>query len=145
MRLGAVWVGMKRILTLKQLNDAHPLPEGWTWADDPSVGWHARYPGGYTVCIDASDDVVALYDGTRHFYDGTRHFEPPRRVCLEVILASDGLDSREAMAANVAARIQRLVPAVGATSEAVAWARFGREALGEVEAMLRRGTVEVQP
>lgn len=142
-RLGAVWVGMSRIWTLKELDDMHSLPEGWTWADDPSVGWHARYPGGYTVCIDASDDVVALHDGTRHF-------EPPARVALAVILASKGLDSLAAMADELdrlrVVELDRIAPLAAKGRHERAYHADGHATgLHKAAAMLRRGTIEVQP
>lgn len=125
---------MTRQWTVEELNRVHPLPAGWSWADDDSVGWHARHPGGYTVCIDDRDYVLALWMGTTIV-------SPPRAVALAVTLASQGLDSREAMATAIEALGTEWSPCAG-SEVAVGWAEILRGQIRKAAEMLRRGTVQ---
>jgi hypothetical protein len=84
--------------TREELDAVHPLPDGWEWWECEDGRWSAfAYAGaeggchGDTVLVE--DDTVCCRDGE----DGKR-YPPPWRVAVAVILASQGLDSREAMA-----------------------------------------------
>jgi hypothetical protein len=122
-----------RIWTVDELTRVHPLPDGWEWAHDDSVGWYAHDNNGATVCVDYCGDLLALWNGTTII-------SPCADVCLAVILASKGLDSYAAMV-------------VEADREAAEWTTeainpvtrrlvtLGREALNRTADMLRRGTV----
>jgi hypothetical protein len=126
-----------RVWTREELDRVHPLPDGWTWAFDESVGWYGRHPGGATVCVDDFGDVLALSFGTTII-------SPCAAVTIPIILASQGLDSREAMADAMDARRDDMLAraaAAAALSELAAFAE-GRAVQAAVDsAMLRRGQV----
>jgi hypothetical protein len=120
------------------LDRVHPLPDGWAWAFDDSVDWYARERRGHTVCVDERGNLVALNNGTQPF-------EPNARVVLAVILASQGLDSREAMADALQAHVDedasRLAD-VGPEDRTTGLVLAARaNAAAAIVAMLRRGRV----
>jgi hypothetical protein len=125
-----------RVWTREDLDRVHPLPDGWEWDADPSVGWYALHRSG-SVCVDDSGDVLALFNGTERF-------DSPAVVCLAVILASQGMDSREAMATalDVLADAADAEMYEAAHTPASDRAEGRSDAFEVAAAMLRRGTVQ---
>lgn len=88
-----------RVWTREELDRVHPFSderkrEGWVWAMLGGGHWCARNRSDY-VWVDARGVLVTKC--TEFVPAGV--FAPPADVALAVILASNGLDSREAMAA----------------------------------------------
>jgi hypothetical protein len=124
--------------TREELDRVHPLPDGWEWGLDVYGHPYARDTVGRTIEVDHGN-LLALTPPS-----GDR-FDPPGPVALAVILASQGLDSREAIAdalagfAGVSLQCEGDSPA-GSEDAAV----FGAQASAYMvaAAMLRRGRVE---
>jgi hypothetical protein len=122
-----------RVWTREELDRVHPLPKGdmdgfgprppWFWRVDPTG------PVAFSVCHSVDGEVWVDAAGRLCSSDG----DPPWPVALAVILASQGLDSREAMADEVGAY-------------ALAAGRDGRHdvasQLYDVASLVRRGRVE---
>jgi 3-oxoacyl-ACP reductase-like protein len=135
-----------RVWTREELDRVYPLPDGWAWARLPSGAWCARrtangarstvFVRGGTLCAECSVPMAAAFD-----------IDPPDDVALAVILASRGLDSREAMADAAATRasthreMARMALADGKPTVSQC-AELMASAFDEDAAMLRRGTVE---
>jgi hypothetical protein len=96
-----------RAWTRAVLDRAHPLPAGWTWQESQAncggAVWCALFDGERLDLDDASCFVWP--DGTVSI-DG----DVPWYVALAVILASQGLDSREAMAKELDDRVAKSLP-----------------------------------
>jgi hypothetical protein len=135
-----------RVWTREELDRVHPLPDGWTWArelDDPLFA-RGPYGSSVSVCRESGDVVSVIYDEQGRF----NHF-PPALVALAVILASQGLDSREAMADA----LDRRAVAADRDADVSGRHRDGEadsagyaceaQALRYAAAMLRRGTVDL--
>jgi hypothetical protein len=121
-----------RVWTAEELARVWPLPDGWMWSytDGDGQAWMA-------IASDEDDDAMACFI----WADGTVGCDnAPPEVVLAVIGAHQGRDSVEAMAVEVEREAADHEPA-GLDPTAVRWAGFGREALGRVAAMLRRGRV----
>jgi hypothetical protein len=86
--------------TLEKLNEGHPLPDGWAWR---------LWDGEPMAC---SGDLEIFADGDEVWGQGreSNMTALPSKVCLAVILASQGLDSREAMAADLDERVAKALP-----------------------------------
>jgi hypothetical protein len=78
----------QREWTIEELDRVHPLPDGWAWR---------LWDGGPMAC---SGTLEISADGDEVWGQGreSNMTALPSKVCLAVILASQGLDSREAMA-----------------------------------------------
>jgi hypothetical protein len=145
---------MTRQWTIEELDRVHPLRDGWSWDvafGAPPVARYGTGIGSLAVYVDDGELVsekmlpptgerFECMFGCKAANEGTSHEPPPADITLAVILASKGLDSREAMAAEVERESARLVPAT-ADATAHCWAGYGRDGLRRVAAMLRRGTV----
>lgn len=92
-----------RVWTVEELDRVHPLPDGdedehgWRWhiAHDGSLralGWYDDHDGV------VGEHQVVYWRGALISVCGDYNVPPPGDVALAVILASQGLDSREAMA-----------------------------------------------
>lgn len=126
-----------RVWTRKELDRVHQLPEGWAWE---------LWGGSKQVAITADRSQWAtVRDGHLQSTD----LCPDADVSLAVILASKGLDSLGAMAAELerravaADRDAKKVAQYTATDGEVDAAGYEGEAQGlrYAAAMLRRGTV----
>jgi len=121
-----------RVWTIAELDIVHPLPDGWTWHKDNSVGWHAVGLQS-SVCVDASGDVESWCRG--------HALAPSSDIALAVILVHRGLDSYAYLAAQFEARARDLAelshaePEIGPSADLKGSARQARIS-GNV---LRRG------
>jgi hypothetical protein len=135
-----------RVWTVEELDRVHPLPRGWHWriedgGVDDGDGYHltAVDPSDHDPFNDDDAEVWVLDGGL----ESTRA-SIPTDVALPVILASKGLDSREAMAAEIESAAKRVAVEAGSMPDfAHAAHEMGRarQAVAIAE-MLRRGTVE---
>jgi hypothetical protein len=132
-----------RIWTREELDRVHPLP-GWRWHQSPFGGWHA-----VAVTDEAewdSGDVVDIVCGAvRCRSENGDTGLPPCHVALAVILASQGLDSREAMADACGEQVRDNRHRAGhaLTDEMEIRQDAMADAWHDAEAMLRRGTVDL--
>ncbi len=132
-----------RIWTREELDRVHPLPDGWGWKRDALTGsWVA-------VALDDGDeweagDTVGICGGAVHLETASDFDPPPAHVALAVILASQGLDSREAMAAEFERRAKdNRARAERAFTASMEIRQEGMaDALDEAAAMLRRGRLQ---
>jgi hypothetical protein len=143
-----------RVWTREELDSVHTLPEAdddddrsWRWRLEAdgchvAVGWHDDHDG-----VEGEHLVWVGKGGWLRSVCGDYEVPPPATVALAVILASQGLDSREAMATEMdKRRDQTLQEAFGyaAKGEMDMSAACDGEANSyyEAAAMLRRGTVQ---
>jgi hypothetical protein len=80
-----------RVWTREELDRVHPLPEGWAW----------RLWDGEPMACSGELEIFADGDEVWGQGRGANMTALPSAVCIAVILASQGLDSREAMAAEM--------------------------------------------
>jgi hypothetical protein len=124
------------------LDRVHPLPDGWEWTQHYVNGdlvWHALHH--WDEDDEAAEATCFVWPDNSVDVEG----DVPLSVALAVILASQGLDSREAIAdalagfAGVSLQCEGDSPA-GSEDAAV----FGAQASAYMvaAAMLRRGRVE---
>jgi hypothetical protein len=129
--------------TREALDAAHPLPEWWEWAQRPNGSWLARnrYKGAVSDVWVSSGTLVAECSLPMA---EPYAINPPLDVALPVILASRGMDSLGAMAAEMERQADALDPGprspIGQT-----WAAQGQAVIYRVAAMLRRGTAKDAP
>lgn len=126
-----------RVWTVEELDQVHPLPEGWVWIKsvDASGRWIADN-GDACVEVDAHGRL------TTSDVDGE-----DRDVVLAVILASKGLDSTEALAkalATLADEMGKRSQVGGGFSDALhaATARGRSVQAAEDAEMIRSGRVK---
>jgi hypothetical protein len=121
-----------RVWTRAELDRVHPLPGGWEWSVCRDGSAAAIYFRGGIIQVDDDGDLVGR---------DTEYL--PSAVCLAVILASQGLDSREAMAAEFDRRAKdNRARAERAFTASMEIRQEGMaDALDEAASMLRRGTV----
>jgi hypothetical protein len=140
--MGGALAMTSRQWTREELDRVHPLSEGWAWAYSERLNWHAvavvNVPGRM------ADDTVAVVSGDVLRVDS--YFPQLASVALAVILASHGLDSREAMADALQAHVDedasRLAD-VGPEDRTTGLVLAARaNAAAAIVAMLRRGRVE---
>jgi hypothetical protein len=123
-----------RVWTLEELDRVHPLPEGWAW----------RLWDGEPMACSGELEIFADGDEVWGQGRGANMTALPSAVCIAVILASQGLDSREAIAdalagfAGVSLQCEGDSPA-GSEDAAPFGAQASAYTVGA--AMVRRGTV----
>ena len=118
-----------RVWTVEELDQVHPLPDGWRWVEE-DFAWTATWHGLTGVGVEASGHMAGM--------DGA-----PRDVVLAVILASKGLDSNEALADALddATRAVRFENVYGDPTE-VAGLDGEAAAFEHAAELIRRGTVK---
>ncbi len=85
--------------TVEELTSVHPLPDGWTWNTGKSV---------FRVWVEAlneSGDCITVDENGDLMWRGLEYI--PAALVLPVILASQGLDSREAIGVALEARARK--------------------------------------
>jgi hypothetical protein len=145
--------------TREELDRVHPLPdddEPWEWIEDGQTADGVQLWAAAVIDHDYGDPEVASLvsvdaDGRLRF-DGGDDEMPPADVALAVILASQGLDSREAMAAamdsdEATARANAAALADASRDEPDLYVDAVRavgcaEGFRHAAAMLRRGRVQ---
>jgi hypothetical protein len=143
---------MTRQWTRDALDAAHPEVKaaGWEWkhGGDKPTAIRANYdgdagPGDWHVWVDECDTVCSMF-----YYrtGGSEPYDPPTDIALAVALASRGMDSLGAMAAEIDrlrdGELARIAPLADAGRHERAYHADGAAGGFRIAAaMLRRGTV----